>query len=71
MNDGEQPPHLLDIRKTNTDVPTTASTPGKECLTSLNGLAKGILAHGGIFRARMPRYRLKSLDKLLQLRPKP
>lgn len=44
--------YLSDIRKTNTDVPTTASTPGKECLTSLTGLAKGILALGSIFRAR-------------------
>ena len=46
--------YLFDIRKTNTDVPTTASTPGKECLTSLNGVAKGILAFGSIFRARSP-----------------
>jgi len=46
--------YLFDIRKTNTDVPTTASTPGKECLTSLNGLAKGILAFESIFRARKP-----------------
>jgi hypothetical protein len=44
--------YLFDIRKTNTDVPTTASTPGKECLTSLNGVAKGFLAIGSIFRAR-------------------
>jgi hypothetical protein len=46
--------YLFDIRKTNTDVPTTASTPGKECLTNLNGLAKGILAFESIFRARKP-----------------
>ena len=51
MIDGEWSPICLIFRKTNTDVPTTASTPGKECLTSLNGLAKGILAFGSIFRA--------------------
>jgi len=47
--------YRLDFRKTNTDVPAVASTPGKECLTSPAAFAKGILPLGSIFRASRAR----------------
>ena len=50
--------YWFDFRKTSTDAPATASTPGKECLTGQERLAKGILSSISIFRARshLPAY---------------
>ena len=44
--------YWFDFRKTNTDAPATASTPGRDCLTVRERLAKGILGSQSIFRAR-------------------
>ncbi len=44
--------YWFDFRKTSTDAPAIASTPGKECLTGQERVAKGILSSISIFRAR-------------------